>query len=102
MKSVAPAPEGAPLAISTLGAAASSAPDLEHVLPFLRPRGRKLFHYRGWHRSGRFPAGAQLLLAGAILGALIAPGSRALRQPQLYRREEASNLTVPGRESRPL
>jgi hypothetical protein len=63
---------------ATLGAAASSAPDLEHVLPFLRPGGRTLFHYRGWHRSGRLPAGLQLLLAGAILGALIAPGSRAV------------------------
>ena len=68
-----------PLDPATLGAAASSAPDLEHVLPFLRPRGRKLFHYRGWHRSGRFPAGLQLLLAGAILGALIAPGNRAVK-----------------------
>ena len=63
---------------ATLGAAASSAPDLEHVLPFLRPGGRKLLHGRlGWHRAGRFPAGVQLLLAGAILGALIAPGRRA-------------------------
>jgi hypothetical protein len=63
-----------PLDPATLGGAASSAPDLEHVLPFLRPGGRKLFHGRlGWHRSGRLPAGLQLLLAGAILGALIAP-----------------------------
>lgn len=67
-----------PLDPATLGAAASSAPDLEHVLPFLRPRGRKLFHgRRGWHRAGRFPAALQLLLAGAILGALIAPRTRA-------------------------
>lgn len=59
---------------ATLGAAASSAPDLEHVVPFLRPRGSKLFHgRRGWHRTGRFPADLQLLLAGAIVGALIAP-----------------------------
>jgi hypothetical protein len=59
---------------ATLGAAASSAPDLEHVLPFLRPGGRKLFHgRRGWHRAGRFPAALQLLLAGVILGVLIAP-----------------------------
>ena len=59
---------------ATLGATASAAPDLEHVLPFLRPGGRKLFHDRlGWHRSGRLPAALQLLLAGAILGALIAP-----------------------------
>ncbi len=56
---------------ATLGAAASSAPDLEHELPFLRPGGRKLFHDRlGWHRAGRFPVSLQLLLAGAILAAL--------------------------------
>ena len=56
------------------GAAECSAPDLEHVVPLLRPRGSKLFHDRlGWHRSGRFPSGLQLLLAGAIVGALIAP-----------------------------
>ena len=30
-------------------------------------------HRLGWHRSGRFPAALQLLLAGAILGALIVP-----------------------------
>jgi hypothetical protein len=66
-----------PLDPATLGAAASSTPDLEHVLPFLRPGGRKLFHDRlGWHREGRFPAYAQLLLAGGILAALIAPNSR--------------------------
>ncbi len=63
-----------PLDAATLGAAASSAPDLEHVLPFLRPGGRKLFHDRlGWHRAGRFPAYLQLLVAVGILGALIAP-----------------------------
>ena len=57
---------------ATLGAAASSAPDLEHIVPFLRPGGRKLFHDRlGWHRSGRFPVSVQLLIAGGILGALI-------------------------------
>ena len=58
---------------ATLGAAASSAPDLEHIFPRLRPRGSKLFHgSHGWHRSGRFPTEAQLLLAGVIVGALIA------------------------------
>ena len=67
-----------PLDPATLGAATSSAPDL--VLPFLRPGGRKLFHDRlGWHRSGRFPVHLQLLLAGAILGALVAPRSRAVK-----------------------
>ena len=68
-----------PLDPATLGAAASSAPDLEHVLPFLRPGGRKLFHDRlGWHRSGRFPVILQLLLSGAILGALFVPRRRAV------------------------
>jgi len=56
---------------ATVGAVAASAPDLEHVLPWLRPGGHKVFHGRhGWHRSGRFSAVAQLLLAGAILGGL--------------------------------
>jgi hypothetical protein len=59
---------------ATLGAAASSAPDLEHLFPFLRPGGTKLFHGRfGWHRSGSFPVGLQLLAAGVILGWLLAP-----------------------------
>jgi hypothetical protein len=67
-----------PLDPATLGAAASSAPDLEHVFPHLRPRGSKLFHgRRGWHRSGRLSADLQLVMAGAILGALIGPRSRA-------------------------
>jgi hypothetical protein len=62
-----------PLDPATLGALASSAPDLEHVVPSLRPRGKKLFHgSRGWHRSGTFPATVQLLLAGGILGFVIA------------------------------
>ena len=65
-----------PLDPATLGAAACSAPDLEHVLPFLRPGGHKLFHH-GWHRSGRrFSANLQLLLAGAILGALVSSPRR--------------------------
>ena len=67
-----------PLDPATLGAAASSAPDLEHVFPFLRPQSRKLFHDRlGWHRAGRFSAYLQLLLAAGILGALIAPRRKA-------------------------
>jgi hypothetical protein len=63
-----------PLDPATLGALASSAPDLEHIFPSLRPRGRKLFHGRlGWHRSGSFKANTQLLLAGTIVGFLLAP-----------------------------
>jgi hypothetical protein len=63
---------------ATLGGFAASAPDLEHVLPALRPGGRKLFHSRlGWHRSGALPANLQLLLAGAIVGFLL--GSKTVR-----------------------
>jgi len=62
---------------ATLGAIAASAPDLEHLFPALRPGGSKLFHgRRGWHRSGRFSAPAQLLIAGAIIGSLAARGPR--------------------------
>ena len=58
---------------ATLGAIAASAPDLEHVILSLRPRGKKLFHgRRGWHRSGAFPARVQLLLAGTVIGFLAA------------------------------
>jgi hypothetical protein len=86
-----------PLDPSTLGAAASSAPDLEHVLPFLGPGGRKLFHGRGWHRSGRFPADLQLLQAVAILGALTAPRGRAGREraPEVWHRQRAPCFTLP-------
>ena len=66
-----------PLDPATLGAAASSTPDLEHVLPFLRPGGRKLFHDRvGWHREGRLSAKVQLLLAAGVLAALVVPNKR--------------------------
>ena len=55
---------------AVLGGAAAAAPDLEHVVPWLRPGGRKLFHREGNVDSGlstRF----QLLAAGAILGLLL-------------------------------
>jgi hypothetical protein len=70
-----------PLDPATLGAAASSAPDLEHVLPLLRPGGRKLFHDYGCHRSGWFPARLQLLIAVAILVSLSAPGHGSQGEP---------------------
>lgn len=56
---------------ATLGAAASAAPDLEHVLPLPRPGGRDLFpshRVEGWHRAGGIPAWAQLAAAAALLG----------------------------------
>jgi hypothetical protein len=61
---------------ATIGAAAASAPDVEHVVPWLRPRGRKLFHHRAQHGGG-LPAALQLLLAGYILGLLLGPRSSA-------------------------
>ena len=56
-----------PFSPEAIGALAASAPDLEHLFPVLRPRGRKFFHDRGWHRRGSFSAGAQLLVAATIL-----------------------------------
>ena len=61
-----------PFDAATVGALAASSPDLEHVFPLLRPRGRKLFHGReGWHRSGGLSTAVQLVLAGAIIGSLL-------------------------------
>lgn len=63
-----------PLDPAVVGAAASSAPDLEHVLPLPKPGGGDLFpshRLQGWHRGGGLPAGLQLLLAGVIVGLLI-------------------------------
>ena len=64
---------------SVLGAAAGSAPDLEHILMLPRPGGRKLFpshRLRGWHRAGGVSTPAQLLAAGVLLGLLLAPRAR--------------------------
>jgi hypothetical protein len=61
----------------TVGALASSLPDLEHVLPLPRPGGRKLFPSHRWsplHRSGGVPAGLQLAVSLAILVALLTRG----------------------------
>jgi len=66
-----------PLSPVTIGALASSAPDIEHVIRLPRPGGRKLFpshRIPGWHHEGGIPAWAQLLAAGAIVGYLL--GSR--------------------------
>jgi hypothetical protein len=79
----------------TLGAIGASAPDLEHVIPALRPHGRKLFHgSRGWHRSGAFPVTLQLLLAGAILGFLVA-GRRPATAGAAARSVGANRVEVP-------
>jgi hypothetical protein len=68
-----------PFDAATIGAAAASAPDLEHVLPLPRPGGRKLFpshRIHGFHRSGGVTAQAQLFAAGILLGLLLAPRRR--------------------------
>jgi hypothetical protein len=59
---------------AVFGAAASSAPDLEHVLRLRRAGGRKLFpthRFAGLHRRGGVRAWVQLVVAGAIVGATI-------------------------------
>ena len=63
-----------PLDPAVFGAAASSAPDLEHVVRLRRAGGRKLFpthRFRGLHPRGGVRAWVQLLIAGAIVGATI-------------------------------
>jgi hypothetical protein len=65
-----------PLDPAVTGALAASCPDLEHVLRFPRPGGRKLFpshRLRGWHRGGGLPAWVQLLVAGFLIGLLLNP-----------------------------
>jgi hypothetical protein len=59
---------------TVIGAAAASAPDLEHVLRLPQPGGRKLFpshRVEGWHREGGITARAQLVAAGVIVTLLI-------------------------------
>jgi hypothetical protein len=64
-----------PLDPRTLGAVASSLPDVEHGVRLPRPRGRKLFPSHRWgggHSRHWIPVWAQLLAAGALLGGLLA------------------------------
>ena len=64
---------------ATIGAAAASAPDVEHVLRLPRPGGRKLFpshRFHGWHRPGGVPSWLQLLLAGVLVGNVLSSGRR--------------------------
>ena len=57
---------------AVLGGAAASMPDLEHLVPWLRPRGEKIFHRGGGRHGVGMPVETQLLLAGAVLGLLLA------------------------------
>jgi hypothetical protein len=64
-----------PLSAATLGAVASSIPDVEHLVWFPQLSGRKLFpshRVLGWHRTGGVPAWAQLVAAGILLGFVLA------------------------------
>jgi hypothetical protein len=70
---------GRPAHPATLGAAASSAPDLEHVIPLLRPG--KALSTASAGTGGPFPAYVQLLLAGGFSAALIAPHLGDERSP---------------------
>jgi hypothetical protein len=61
-----------PLDPAVVGGAAASMPDLEHLLPWLRLRGDKIFHRGGGRHGAGVPADAQLLLAGTLVGLLLA------------------------------
>jgi hypothetical protein len=66
-----------PLDGATVGAVTSSLPDVEHIVRLPRPGGRKLFpshRVPGWHRPGGVSASAQLLIAGALFGSVLAAG----------------------------
>jgi hypothetical protein len=57
---------------AVLGGAAAAMPDLEHIVPRLRPGGEKLFHRGGGrHRTG-ISVETQLVLAGTLVGLLLA------------------------------
>jgi hypothetical protein len=65
-----------PLDPAVVGAAASCSPDLEHVVPLVRPFGRKLFHGWRWQRGRHghgVSASVQLLGAGILVGLLLRP-----------------------------
>lgn len=57
---------------AVLGGAAASMPDLEHLVPWLRVRGEKIFHRGGGRHGAGISVEAQLLAAGAVLGLLLA------------------------------
>ena len=61
-----------PLDPAVLGGATAAMPDLEHVVPWLRVGGEKVFHRgRGRHGVG-ISVEAQLLAAGTVVGLLLA------------------------------
>ena len=83
--------------VPCLGAAASSAPDLEHIVPWLRPGGKKLFHCGGGSHFGGVPASLQLLLAGAIVGFLLGTRRSSSRDARGAGRPTPQTASFPGR-----
>ena len=64
-----------PFDSATVGAIASAAPDIEHAVRLPRPGGRKLFpshRIPGWQRPGGLTTETQLLIAGFLLGSVLA------------------------------
>lgn len=57
---------------AVLGGAAAAMPDLEHLVPWLRPRGERLFHRGGGRHGVGISTETQLLVAGALVGVLLA------------------------------
>jgi hypothetical protein len=91
---------------ATIGAAAASSPDLEHVVRLARPGGRKLFpshRFYGWHRAGGLPTWLQLLAAGALAGLVVAgspPGAIGAGQGPWVRRRPPPPRCEPIAENR--
>ena len=61
-----------PLDPAVLGGAAAAAPDREHLVPWLRVGGQKLFHRGGGRHGVGISVETQLLLAGTVVGLLLA------------------------------
>jgi hypothetical protein len=57
---------------AVLGGLAASAPDLEHLVPWLRVGGEKVFHRSAGRHGAGVSVDAQLLLAGTVMGLLLA------------------------------
>jgi hypothetical protein len=66
---------------AVLGGAAASVPDLEHIVPWLRLRGEKLFHRGGGGHGVGISVETQLLLAGAIVGLLLSRRQASSAKP---------------------
>jgi hypothetical protein len=56
---------------AVLGGAAAAMPDLEHLVPWLRLGGEKIFHRAEGRHGAGISAETQLLLAGALVGLLL-------------------------------